>query len=68
MGNVYVCDMMNHRIQKFDPSGTFIAKLGTVGAGNGGLGMPVGVAVNASGDVVVNDYSGALVQEFAPKF
>ena len=68
IGNVYVCDMMNHRVQKFDSSGNFLTKFGTAGAGNGGMGWPAGVAVDAAGDVVVTDYIGALVQEFSPKF
>jgi tripartite motif-containing protein 71 len=29
-GNVYVADSENHRIQKFDSSGNFLAKWGSV--------------------------------------
>src|SRR5690349_2893358 len=31
-GNVYVADTFNHRVQKFNASGTYLATLGTTGA------------------------------------
>ena len=34
-GNIYVVDTWNHRIQKFDSSGTFLAKWGSYGTGDG---------------------------------
>jgi tripartite motif-containing protein 71 len=34
-GNVYVADLGNHRIQKFDSEGTFITKWGSEGEGDG---------------------------------
>ncbi|MFZ0510926.1 MAG: hypothetical protein WAM14_04900 [Candidatus Nitrosopolaris sp.] len=52
-GNVYVADTYNDRIQKFDSNGTFIAKWGTSGFGNGKFHYPAGVAVDYAGNVYV---------------
>jgi DNA-binding beta-propeller fold protein YncE len=64
--NIYVADMGNRRIQKFDSSGTFLGKWGSIGSGNGGFAWVVGVAVNAQGHVLTTDWFGNLVQEFEP--
>ncbi|HVO38652.1 MAG TPA: hypothetical protein VMV03_06460 [Spirochaetia bacterium] len=58
--------MFNTRVQKFDSSGNFIQKFGTGGMGNGGFGWPVGIAINATGQIAVSDYRGCLIQEFNP--
>ena len=55
VGNVYVSDQDNNRIQKFGPNGTFITKWGTSGSGNGQFDQPGGIAVNSSRDVYVAD-------------
>src|SRR5262249_50702417 len=39
-GNVYVADTGNHRIQKFDASGTFLTTWGSSGSGNGQFSFP----------------------------
>ena len=54
-GNIYVADSGNHRIQKFDSSGSFLAKWGSQGSGDGQFSYPEGVAVDASGNVYVTD-------------
>ena len=64
-GNVYVADTNNNRIQKFDPSGTFVAAWGTSGSGNGQFAGPTGVAADASGNVYVADQSNNRIQKFA---
>jgi hypothetical protein len=46
---------MNHRIQKFDGSGTFLTKWGSSGTGDGQFDHPVGVAVDGLGNVYVTD-------------
>ena len=68
LGNLYVADIGNHRIRKFDPSGNAMGQLGGVGAGGGGLGLPFGVAVTPGAQVIVADYYSCLVEEFSPKF
>jgi hypothetical protein len=64
-GSVYVADTGNHRIQKFDSSGTFVIKWGTYGSGNGQFNKPVGIAVDASGYVYVADNDNYRIQKFA---
>lgn len=67
-GNVYVSDVGNKRIEKFNASGTFLAKWGTLDSSMDG------VAVDRSGNVYAADYwnhrilkfnsSGALLAKF----
>jgi DNA-binding beta-propeller fold protein YncE len=51
-GDVYVTDMSNSRIQKFDSNGNFISTWGAEGSGEGEFSYPTGVAVDASGEYV----------------
>jgi DNA-binding beta-propeller fold protein YncE len=46
-GYVYVADVWNDRIQKFDSNGTFITKWGSSGSGDGEFHSPVGIAVDS---------------------
>jgi len=63
-GNVYVADYSNYRVQKFDSSGTFLSKWGTLGSGDGQFKSVFGVAVDAMGNVYVADQNNHRVQEF----
>jgi DNA-binding beta-propeller fold protein YncE len=63
-GNVYVADSQNHRIQKFGPTGTFLAKVGTQGTADGQLNFPWGVAVDASGNIYVAESDNNRCQKF----
>jgi hypothetical protein len=67
-GNMYVADSRNVCIKKFTSSGTFIAKWGAQGEGNGSFSEngPNNIAVDAEGNVYVNDTSAWTVQKFAP--
>lgn len=65
-GNVYVVDTYNHRIQKFDTYGAFLAKWGSQGSGDGQFDGPVGVAVDSSGNVYVTDTGNSRIQKFSP--
>lgn len=49
-GNVYISDHRNSRIQKFSPNGTFLAKFGAPGRGNGKLLRPN--AIEVAGNLV----------------
>ena len=63
-GNIYVTELINNRIQKFDSSGNFITKWGSFGTGDGQLNQPSGVAVDNSGNVYVTDMKNNRVQKF----
>jgi len=53
--HVYVADLNNDRIQKFDSSGNFLLKWGSTGPGTNQLNGPSDVAVTPSGEVWVTE-------------
>ncbi len=63
-GDVYIADQYNHRIQKFDPDGTFVTKWGSSGGGPGQFHNAGAVAVGPDGDVFVGDASSMRLQRF----
>jgi sugar lactone lactonase YvrE len=63
-GNVYVVDVFNHRIQKFDSNGNFITKWGGFGFGDGQFYYPYALAVDASGMIFVADAFNYRIQKF----
>ncbi|MBI5195589.1 MAG: hypothetical protein HZA10_04635, partial [Nitrospirae bacterium] len=64
LGNVYVTDFYNHRIQKFTSDGVFITKWGSYGSGDGQFNNPSGVAVDSSGNVYVTELGNNRIQKF----
>lgn len=64
-GTVYVTDTGNGRLVVFDASG---AQVGIVerGEAEGNLGLPVGVAIDDKGHVLVADSSASHIQAYAP--
>ncbi len=63
-GNIYVTDSTSHRVQKFDPTGTYISQFGSFGSGDGQFNGPQGIAVDSSGNVYVADELNSRVQKF----
>ncbi len=64
-GDIYVADLANHRVDKYDPSGEPDPATPFIGAEI--LETPTGVAVDSSGDVfVTNSKSDGAVYEFSP--
>src|SRR6266511_2788387 len=61
-GNVYVADTFNHRIEKFDSSGSFLRAWGkdVVSAGPGNTGTGFEICVAANGDTCKAGASGGL--------
>lgn len=57
-GNIYVADYNNDRIQKFDPSGSFLGKIAVSRA--------YGVAVDADGNIYGAEFSSSLIKKFDP--
>jgi tripartite motif-containing protein 71 len=62
---MYLSDMGNFRIQKFDSNGNFITKWGTEGEGESEFKIPEGIAIDSSGNVYVADTHNSRIQKFA---
>ena len=67
MGNVYVVDTDNFRIQKFNTKGEFIIMWGSHGTGDGQFVTPNGIAVDSKGDIYVADTYNHRIQKFTSK-
>ena len=63
-GNIYVADFERFHIQKFDSSGAFLTKWGSLGSGNGQFDHPAGVAIDGSGNVYIVDQTLDRIQKF----
>ena len=68
-GLVYVSDVGNGRIQKFESDGTFLMMWGEMGSQDGFLDYPRGMTVDANGDILTLDGSGDFagrIQKWTP--
>jgi DNA-binding beta-propeller fold protein YncE len=64
-GNVWVADMYNHRIQKFDKDGNFLMKFGSLGSGEGEFDKPRQVFVDKDVEFLyVADSNNDRIQKF----
>ncbi len=66
MGDVFVTDTGNQRIQKFDREGNFVTQWGGFGNGEGQFNFPYGLIVDPKGHVFVVDSGNMRVQHFMP--
>jgi uncharacterized protein (TIGR03663 family) len=64
LGNVYVADSGNARVQKFGPDGRFLKAVGAAGSGEGEFNQPADLALDALGNVYVLDTWNHRVQKF----
>jgi len=62
--SILVADTINHRVQKFDTSGTFLFEFGSNGTGDGQFNRPVGLARDSLGNIYVIDSLNHRVQKF----
>lgn len=62
--NLYVVDHYNHRIQKFDSDGNFIAVWGSQGSGIDQFYFPVSLALDRADNIYVADTGNSRVQKF----
>lgn len=68
-GSVYVVDMLNFRVQVFDPDGQVTGMFGSIGAGQPGtFDKAKAVSFDAFGNIYVVDSQQAYVQLFNPRF
>lgn len=64
LGNLYVADTDNHRVQVLDPSGNFVRSIGSYGSLQGLFNTPQGIGIDASGLIYVADTLNHRVQVF----
>ena len=68
-GNVYVTDLGNRRIEKFDNNGNFLFTWGTKGSENGQFQAPMGIAIGSNAIYVVdNELSNVKKFDLTGKF
>jgi DNA-binding beta-propeller fold protein YncE len=65
-GTVYVADGANHRVQVFNPDGTFIRQMGSFGQEPGQFNTARVVAADAEGSVYVGDDPTGSLTKFGP--
>ena len=75
-GNVYVTDLGNNRVEKFDNNGNFLSNIGAKGSGSGQFSAPVGIAITNNAIYVVDnvndkvqkfDLSGNFISQWGSK-
>jgi DNA-binding beta-propeller fold protein YncE len=65
VGNVYVADTFNHRIQVFSGEGIFLGQWGGLGTGEGQFNYPQGITVDTMGNVYVADTINNRIKVFS---
>lgn len=65
-GNIYILEMGNSRIQKFNSEGTFIKTISGRGQGPGEIGRAMYFARNADNNLYVSDTGNQRFQVFSP--
>jgi uncharacterized protein (TIGR03663 family) len=68
VGNVYVTDTGNKRVQAFAPDGQFLGQWGGFGVEDGLMDEPVGIAIDQEGNIYLADTWNQRVQKFDKDF
>lgn len=63
-GNIWIADTNNHRIVKYNTSGSFLFTFGGLGTGDGQLSSPNGITIDRQGNIWVADTNNNRVQKF----
>ena len=64
LGNVYVIDWYNNRIEKFDSSGNYISQFGSTGSGDGQLNGPWAITHDNLNNIYVVDGYNDRIEKF----
>lgn len=64
LGNIYVVDQQNQRVQKLDQNGTYITKWGNNGSGNGQFSGSMDIVIDSNDNVYVADRNNLRIQKF----
>jgi RHS repeat-associated protein len=64
VGNLWIADQNNKRLEKFNASGEFLKAVGSAGTGNGQFERPTDVAIDAKGNLWVTDANNGRIQVF----
>ena len=74
-GNLFIADVLNHRIRRVDPAGIISTVAGTGSAGFSGdgapatgaqLNRPIGVFVDAAGNLFIADQNNNRIRKVTP--
>ncbi len=65
-GNMYILDTGNHRIQKFNPDGKFLASIGRKGQGPAEFQYPLSLDIDSEGYLYVADSGNQRIQVLKP--
>ena len=63
-GNVYVIDLKNFCIQKFESNGNYITQWGTEGLGEGQFTHPFDIAIDKQNNIYISDVGSNTIQKF----
>jgi len=63
-GNIFVANMNNHRIQKFDPEMSFLFEFGTQGLLPGQLNNPAAIILDTNGNAYISEMGNSRIQHF----
>jgi len=62
-----VSEVKNNRISEFNPAtGAFIGSWGAQGTAHGDFNQPMGLAIDAAGNIYVNDFGNDRIEVFTP--
>jgi len=65
-GNLYISNLLNSRVDKFDPNSNFQTSFGSNGTGNGQFNQVTGVTLDPLGNLWVSDYQNQRIQKLDP--